>query len=145
MKLSRLLTLVGVIGFVQVTFAVEQDHYTVYAERVEYCILDQQKLPNVSATQLPNLKQEVLATAIFYLKEKRIVDCSSTTELRSLVIALNSGESLDSLKYKYLSFGLVEAESKYLLLSLNERKQIENSLLGYNLEVDLLKLFDGRE
>ncbi|WP_394204743.1 hypothetical protein [Shewanella waksmanii] len=143
MKHARLQSLI--FGVVVMSFDVvaQPKHYSEYELKVSDCIrLEKQKQP-VMAADLKRFKRDEVAVSIFYLKDKRIVDCSARSELISLAHALQSSSfNLDSLKLQYLSLEMIAKEEKFQRLPLDFRNDFIKAVEGKSLEINLLDLFD---
>ncbi|WP_028774489.1 hypothetical protein [Shewanella waksmanii] len=133
-----------IFGVVMSFDAVAQpEHYSEYELKVSDCIrLEKQKQP-VMAVDLKSFKRDEVAESIFYLKEKRIVDCSAHAELISLAHSLQSSSfNIDSLKLQYLSLEMIAKEEKFQRLPLDFRNDFIKAVEGKSLEINLLDLFD---
>lgn len=124
------------------------EHYETYISKVSSCIqMEKNKEPLLSST-LEGVSKSSLITAIFYLKEKRIVDCSSREELDSLTRTLkeNKGKiDYQLLEDRYLSIGLIKKEISFLDVTKDQREIIIDASRGKSLEVNLLDFFDEVE
>ncbi|MCG3734700.1 hypothetical protein [Vibrio cincinnatiensis] len=126
--------------------ASQPEHYKVYEDKVASCIRDEQSKPDIDLKSLAGLSTNVIATGIFYHKDKRLIECSAKEELYSLTKVLSSNSfELDMIKYSYLSIGMLDKEKEYFNIPASIRKQIDLALENRNLEINLISLFERLE
>ncbi|GAA5214943.1 hypothetical protein ACFSJ3_01055 [Corallincola platygyrae] len=122
----------------------ENQLYVEYEQKVASCIASEKQRPSLSYSDVKALPSDVFSVAVFYVKEKRIVDCSSGKELDALAeeIALSGTLSKEQLKYRYLSIGLVDRKKAFDALPEHQRIAFLNAVKGKNLETDIVAIFD---
>jgi len=119
------------------------NHYFDYEKKVESCIEIEKKKPPITAENLIGLPINTVTVGLYYLKEKRVVDCSANEEIYSLSRQLIEDSDMQNLKHKYLSIGLVARKSRFDMLPIQERNILTEAIKNKGLEVNMIELFDA--
>lgn len=146
MKLVNLFILPFFISSCAIAEEKSQDYYKEYSAKVESCIEIEKVKEPLLAIDVKGIPRNDLFSAIFYLKEKRIAECSSIEELSALAQEIsNSQTNIDRqvLTDRYLSISLVDREKTYLEIDGVVRELIIKRIGGKNLEINILDLFDS--
>ncbi|MCE9686435.1 hypothetical protein LZP73_09445 [Shewanella sp. AS16] len=143
MKLVNTLAAAVLLTTAGHALGIEPTYYQIYESKVSECVAIEKSKTPVQASDLAGIDRETAAVGIFYLKDKRIVDCSATDELRALAHELlNKKADVSELKHKYMSIDSVEREQEFSQLAEPQRHRLVSAVEGKSLEVDLVSLFD---
>lgn len=117
--------------------------YDQYKETVTNCIdIEKNKAP-LAAHDLDGLKPEDVEKYLFLIKDIRIQQCSSQEEMKALVDELAASDKpvdAKDLGYRYLSIYNNRRISELSDVEKEKLNQIDASLRGKSLEVNLLDL-----
>jgi len=123
---------------------------TIYQVKLAECVaLEKSKSP-LTNKDVQGLSLHVLSKGLFYLKEKRLADCSMKQELDALAeyIALSTtSEQLTKAKLsnQFLSVWLVDLIKNYNELTNKEKHTLNMKIKNKSLEINFLELFDAVE